>query len=93
MSEIGDELRENAKLLRVKAHEAEEQWRAAHGLSKDLRRETEDWRRRRRRRAKRECPEEPKANVLQRRYRDKQLGRMGAASKVRRIDQRPGEAD
>jgi hypothetical protein len=40
--------------------------------------------RERRRRA--ECPKEPKAAVRYRRHRKKQLGQLGAASEVRRID-------
>ena len=33
-----------------------------------------------------ECPKEPKAAVRYRRYREKQYGRFGAASKVRLVD-------
>jgi hypothetical protein len=89
MSEIDDELMGHGKVLRGRAREAEELWRAARGLSKGLHRKANAEARERRRRT--ECPTEPKATVRYRRYRKKQLGKLGAASKVRRIDQRPGE--
>ena len=89
MSEIDDELMGHGKVLRGRAREAEELWRAARGLSKGLHRKANAEARERRRRT--ECPKEPKANVAHRRYRDRQLGKMGAASCVRRIDPRTGE--
>jgi hypothetical protein len=72
------------KSLAERAREAEEQWRAERGLSKGLHRKGNVKARERRRRA--ECPDEPKANVRHRRYREKRLGKLGAASEVRRID-------
>lgn len=84
MTKIEDEMRKNAKSLRVRAREAEEQWRAERGLSKGLRRRGNAMVREARRRV--ECPKEPKAAVRYRRYRKKQLGKFGAASEVRRID-------
>ena len=84
MTKIEDELRENAKLLRTRAREIEERWRAARGLTIQLNRKSNAKARKRRRRA--ECPKEPKANERHRRYRDKQLGKMGAASTVRSVD-------
>jgi hypothetical protein len=90
MTEIGDELRSNAIVLRVKAREAEEQWLAKRGLSKGLHRKGNAIARQRRRRT--ECPTEPKAAAGHRRYRKKQLGKLGAASKVRRIDPKHWQA-
>jgi hypothetical protein len=84
MTKIEDELRANAKVLRTRARESEERWREARGLTALLDRKGNAKARKRRRRA--ECPKEPKANERHRRYRDKQLGKMGAASTVRSID-------
>ena len=84
MTTIGDELKENAKRLRARASKIEERWRKARGIGKGLHRKGNAMAGKRRRRA--ECPKEPKANVRHRLYRDKQLGKMGAASKVRRIE-------
>jgi hypothetical protein len=68
----------------TRATEAENQWLSAHGLSKELHRMSNAEARARRRSV--ECPKELKANVRYRRYRDKRLGKRGAASKVRHID-------
>jgi len=76
--------RKTTKSLPERAREAEEKWRADRGLSKSLHRRGNAKARERRRCA--ECPDEPKANVRHRRYREKRLGKLGAASKVRRID-------
>ena len=80
----------HAKLMRAKATEDEDQWREKRGLTTGL-----HWQRRtekaggRRKRA--ECPSEPKATKQYRRWRNKKLGTMGAALRVRRIDPRTGE--
>ena len=84
MTKIGDESRENAKPLRTRARESEERWREARGLTALLNRKGNAKAGKRRRGA--ECPKVPKANVRHRLYRDRQLGKMGAASKVRSID-------
>jgi hypothetical protein len=76
--------RKITKSLPERAREAEEKWRADRGLSKGLHRRGNAKARELRRRA--ECPDEPKANVRHRRYREKRLGKLCAASKVRRID-------
>jgi hypothetical protein len=89
MTKIADELSKNAEILRARALEAEKQWRAARGLDEGLHRKGNAKGRKRRRRAV--CPKEPKANVRFRRYRDKRLGKMGAASTVRRIDPETGD--
>jgi len=81
--EVRDE-RQSTKSLPERAREAEEQWRAEHGLSKGLHRRGNATAREHRRRA--ECPKEPKAAVRYRRYREKQYGKFGAASKVRLVD-------
>jgi hypothetical protein len=91
MTEIDDELMGHGKVLRGRAREAEELWRAARGLNKGLHGKGNAKARERRRRT--ECPKEPKANVAHRRYRDKQFGKMGAASKARRIEAAPGRED
>ena len=76
---------ENAKKsLPERSREIEEDWRAKHGLSKGLHRKRNTIAGERRRQA--ECPKEPKAAVRYRRYRKKQLGKLGPASRVRRID-------
>ena len=67
----------SSKSLPERAREAEKQWRAELGLSKGLHRRGNAIRRESRRRA--ECPKEPKAAVRYRRYRKKQLGKLGAA--------------
>ena len=87
MPESKQELTNSAKTkkpLGERAREVEEQWRAEIGLSKGLHRRGNVIGRERRRRA--ECPKEPKAAVRYRRYRKKQLGKLGTASEVRRID-------
>ena len=89
MAKIEDGLRKNAKSLPERAREAEEQWRAERSLSKGLHLRGNAMARERRRQV--ECPKEPKAAVRHRRYRKKQLGRLGAASKVRTIDPITGE--
>jgi hypothetical protein len=76
--------RKITKSLSERAREVEEQWRSELRLSKGLHRRDNVIARERRRRA--ECPNEPKAAVRYRRYRKKQLGTLGAASEVRRID-------
>jgi hypothetical protein len=81
--EVRDE-RQSTKSLPERAREAEEQWRTELRLSKGLHRRGNATAREHRRRA--ECPKEPKAAVRYRCYRKKQLGKLGAASKVRRID-------
>ena len=84
MTVIGDELKANAKRLNARATEIEKRWREARGIGKGLHRKGNAMATKRRRRA--ECPTEPKAAVRHRRYRDKQLGKIGAASTVRSID-------
>jgi hypothetical protein len=79
--------RQSTKSLPERAREAEDEWRAKLGLSKGLHRKGNAMARERRRRS--ECPKEPKAALRYRRYRKKQLGKLGSASTVRRID--PGE--
>jgi len=74
----------SSKSLPERAREAEEQWRADRGLSQGLHRKGNAIAQERRRSA--ECPKEPRANVRYRRYCKKRLGKLGAASKVRRID-------
>jgi hypothetical protein len=72
--------------LSARAREAETRWCNALRLSKDLHsRENAKATKRRRRK---ECPTEPKAAARHRRYRDKQLGKLGAASTVRRFIRR-----
>jgi hypothetical protein len=80
---------ETKKSLPERAREAEEQWRADRGLSKGLHRKGNAIARERRRNA--EFPKEPRANVRYRCYCKKRLGKLGAASKVRRIDPASGE--
>jgi hypothetical protein len=70
--------------LRSRAKEAEKSWLLARGLTPDLNRKSNGKARARRMSA--ECPKEPKASVRYRRYRKKQLGKLGPASKVRRFD-------
>jgi hypothetical protein len=82
MTKNGDDLRENAKRLSARAREIEKRWREARGLTPRLNRKSNAKAGKRRRT---ECPQEPKANVRHRVYRDKQLGKMGAASKMRRV--------
>jgi hypothetical protein len=88
MTKNGDELKENAKRLSARAREIEKRWREARGLTPRLNRKG-NAKASKRRRA--ECPHEPKANVRHRAYRDKQLGKMGAASKMRRIAPTTGQ--
>jgi hypothetical protein len=76
--------KKSTKSLPERVREAEEHWRADRGLSKGLHRKGNAIARERRRNA--ECPKEPRANVRYRRYCKKRLGKLGAASKVRRID-------
>jgi hypothetical protein len=51
MTKIADELKENARLLRTRAREMEEQWREANGLTKRL--QSEQLRKPRRQKRKR----------------------------------------
>lgn len=88
-TKTGDELKGNAKRLRARAREIEERWRETRGIGKGLHRKGNATSGKRRRRA--ECPTEPKAAVRHRRYRDGKLGKMGAASTVRRVDPVTGE--
>ena len=76
--------RKITKSLPERAREAEEKWRVEQRLSKGLHRKGNAIAQERRRSA--ECPKEPRANVRYRRYCKKRLGKLGAASKVRRID-------
>ncbi len=81
---IHDELKENAKPLRERAREVEQKWRDARGLTAGMKRVGNAKAGKRRKRA--ECPKEPKASTRHRRWREKKLGKMGAASKVRRVE-------
>jgi hypothetical protein len=81
MANIDDE---QINSLPERAREAEEKWRAERSLSKGLHLRGNAMARERRRQV--ECPKEPKAAVRYRRYRKKQLGKLGPASKVRRVD-------
>ncbi len=72
------------KSLPERARETEKEWRDELGLSKGLHRKGNATARAHRRST--ECPKEPKATVRHRRYRKRQLGKLGAASKVRCID-------
>lgn len=86
MSNAEEELKNSAKTNKTKslaerAREAEVEWRKELRLSRGLHRRGNAMARERRRRA--ECPKESKAAVRNRRYRKKQLGKLGAASKVR----------
>lgn len=76
------------KSLPERSRETEKEWRAKLGLSKGLHRKRNAVAGEHRRQA--ECPKEPKAAVRYRRYRKKQLGKLGPASKVRRIDVESG---
>jgi len=76
--------RRTRKSLAERAREAEDQWRADLRLSKGLHRWGNAMAGQRRRQA--ECPVESKGAVRYRRYRNKQLGKLGAASKARRVD-------
>ena len=82
--EQGLSKQDTKKPLAERARESEEKWRAERGLSKGLHRRGNAMARELRRRS--ECPQEPKGAVRYRRYRKKQLGKLGAASKVRLID-------
>jgi hypothetical protein len=73
-----------SKSLAERAREAENQWRADLGLGKSLHRRGNAMAGQRRRHA--ECPIESNCGVRYRRYRNKQLGKLGAASKARRVD-------
>jgi hypothetical protein len=86
---IDDELKENAKPLRERAREVERKWRDARGLTAGMNRVGNAKAGKRRKRA--ECPKEPKASTRHRRWREKKLGKLGPASKVRRIDPATGE--
>jgi hypothetical protein len=73
MKTIKEELRVNAKVLRARAKETERLWREASGIGARLGVK----------RQKRATDTKAKRYA---RWRDKQLGRMGAASEVRRIE-------
>ncbi len=85
-----DKTKESVKQLRERAGKIEQKWRDARGLTKGLHHIGNAKAAKRRKRA--ECPKEPKASVRFRRWREKQVGKMGPASKVRRIDPVTGEA-
>lgn len=78
------------KPLPERAREVDDKWRKARRLTTNLNHIGNARARKRRQRA--EAPKETKANVKFRHWRDKKLGKMGAASKVRRIDPATGEA-
>jgi hypothetical protein len=88
MSNIDDDLRER---MHARAREAEQEWREERGLTPDLNRAGNARARKRRRWV--ECPKEPKGAARYRRYRKKQLGKLGPASKVRRIDPKEDHDD
>lgn len=69
--------------LAERAREVEEQWRKDLGLSKGLHRRGNAIAGQRRR--QQECPIESRGALRYRRYRNKQLGKLGAASKVRQV--------
>jgi hypothetical protein len=75
--------------LAKRANEKEEKWRKVRGLTKEMNRWSNAKAMKRRRQASN--PKEPKAAAKFRRYRDRKLGKMGAASKVRHIDPLTGE--
>jgi hypothetical protein len=85
---MDDELKDHTESSRKRAMKAEAAWRASRGLSKSLQHKGNVTAARRRKRA--ECPKESKASAKRRRWREKLLGKMGAASKVRRIDVEDG---
>jgi hypothetical protein len=70
--------------LHSRAEEAEKDWLSARGLTMDLNRKSNA--KPRARRMSTESPKEAKANICYRRYRQKQLGKLGPASKVRRLN-------
>jgi hypothetical protein len=83
MAKIDDELKYNAAVMSDKANTEEKRWRAAKGLSEDLTRMANAKRAATRKRA--ECPAEPRANARYRKFRDKSLGKLGSASKARKL--------
>jgi hypothetical protein len=79
---ITEELKGNARMLRARAIEAEKEWRESQGLGQQLgnkRKRRSDTRERKAIERKHE------------KHREQQLGKLGAASKVRRIDPATGE--
>ena len=83
-SKLNEELEASARSLAKRASEIEEQWRGPRGLTKRMNQKSNARAMKRRRRASN--PKEPKGAAKFRRYRDRKLGKIGAASKVRHID-------
>jgi hypothetical protein len=79
----------HAKIVGARATEDQKRWREKYKVSRGLHRKRNAKACRERKHA--ECPSEPKAAGRYRRWRDGKLGKMGAASKVRRIDPTTGE--
>jgi hypothetical protein len=83
-SKLNEEFEANASSLAKRASEKEERWLGARGLTERLNRKSNAAPMMRRQTVSN--PKEPKGTAKYRRYRDRKLGRMGAASKVRHID-------
>src|ERR1700722_10547389 len=83
-SSLNKQLRAGARSLAKRAGEKEERWRAARRLTKRLNRKVNA--KAMKLRQRKSTPKEPKGASQHRRFRDGKLGKMGAASNVRRID-------
>ena len=78
----------DAGSLAKRADEMEDRWRKLRGLTKQVNHKSNAKPMKRRRR--KSNPKEPKGAAKFRQYRDKKLGKLGAASRVRRIDPTTG---
>jgi len=83
-SSLNEQSKASAGSLAKRAGEKEERWRAARRLTKRLNRKSNA--KAIKLRQRKTTPKEPKGASQYRRFRDGKLGKMGAASKVRRID-------
>ena len=84
---LSEELEASTRSLAKRAREKEDQWRKARGLTKRMNRKGNAKAMKRRAAS----PKEPRGVAKYRLYRDRKLGKLGAASKVRRIDPVTGE--
>ena len=86
-SKLNEELEASSRSLAKRASEIEEQWLGRRGLTKRMNQKSNA------RAMKRASnPKEPKGAAKYRRYQDRKLGKMGAASKVRHIDPATGKS-
>jgi len=84
---LSEELEANARSLAKRASEKEKERRERRGLTKQMNQKSNA------RAMKRASnPKEPKGAAKYRRYQDRKLGKMGAASKVRHIDPATGKS-